>query len=53
VSEQTENIYPNSLRLYLIPALGDVLLAKLTPAQVTGMLREWLDHSHPRQASSG
>jgi integrase len=53
VSERTEDIYRNILRLCLIPALGGVRLAKLTPAQVNGMLREWLDHSHPRQASSG
>jgi hypothetical protein len=37
----------------MFDALGGVLLARLTPAQVTGMLREWLDHSHPMQASSG
>jgi hypothetical protein len=33
VSERTEDIYRNILGLYLIPALGGVRLAKLTPAK--------------------
>lgn len=39
VSDGTLDTYQRVLRLYLIPALGDVRLLRLMPAHVTGLLR--------------
>lgn len=39
VSDGTLDTYQRVLRLYLVPALGDVRLLRLMPAHVTGLLR--------------